>query len=256
MDCSAADRLGASPTELDADAPPVGMATRAPTWISGIALLLALTAAATAAAWGAFDYLAAPFPQNTRMLTRAWVQSPGDAIAKVGENVSRNGRRYVGGTEELSQIVLRGFIALFVAVLGIRCVAARPRSSTLAETLETALLAVVPVLAVVMLLADVGDWRDFRVLAPHLLVAMLVLVAHAKWERWMWTITLVLLPVYYNQFVVFHRSRFTSDRNEIAAMRDASSKAMPFVRNAPPWTNRSEERRVGKECRSRWSPEH
>src|SRR3712207_8176985 len=28
------------------------------------------------------------------------------------------------------------------------------------------------------------------------------------------------------------------------------------VPGAPPWMSRSEERRVGKECRSRWSPYH
>src|SRR2546427_9440897 len=46
------------------------------------------------------------------------------------------------------------------------------------------------------------------------------------------------------------------DRESAAARRSrARPPALPPARAAPPRT-RSEERRVGKECRSRWSPYH
>ena len=34
------------------------------------------------------------------------------------------------------------------------------------------------------------------------------------------------------------------------------NKLLPFASIGLPWVMRSEERRVGKECRSRWSPYH
>ena len=37
----------------------------------------------------------------------------------------------------------------------------------------------------------------------------------------------------------------------LAAIKHVSGLSLPFL-----WTTRSEERRVGKECRSRWSPYH
>jgi hypothetical protein len=202
-----------------------------------IAALLALTLGAAAAAWTAFDFVAAPSPQNSRTLTRAWVESPGDALAAFTEIASRNVRQYVAWSEEPPQIVLRYFIAFFVAILAVRCLSGRPRSSTDGRALETALLAIVPVLLLVVLAGEVESWRDFRVLAPHLLVALLVLVAHGQWERWLWAATLVLLPVYYDGFEAFHRDRFTTSADGIAAIHDATATTMPYVAGAPPWAN-------------------
>jgi hypothetical protein len=143
----------------------------------------------------------------------------------------------VARTEAPPQIVLRYFVAFFVALLALRCVVARPRSSTDGQALETAVLAIAPVLILVVVAGEVESWRDFRVLAPHVLVALLVLVANARWERWLWAATLVLLPVYYDGFVDFHRARFTTAPTDIAGMHDATTPTMPFVANASPWTN-------------------
>ena len=43
-------------------------------------------------------------------------------------------------------------------------------------------------------------------------------------------------------------------REAINLMGDAADKVLPPVKGVP--EHRSEERRVGKECRSRWSPYH
>ena len=210
-----------------------------------MAALLLLTAGAVVAAWSAFDFVAAPSPQNTRTLTRAWLETPDAAAAKLAETSSRNLRQYVALSEEAPQIVLRYFMAFFVAVLAVRWAAVRRRPSTAMTapvttdpvTLEIALITIVPTLVLVVLAGEVESWRDFRVLAPHLLVALLVLAANARWERWLWGATLVLLPVYYQGFVAFHADRFTADPRAIGGMHEATEAAMPFVPGAPPWTN-------------------
>jgi hypothetical protein len=204
--------------------------------VRAVVLLLLAAAAATAVAWTAFDVLAAPSPHNTRALTRAWLDTPADALAQQLATTTRNLRQYIALDEEGPQIVFRYFLALFVALLGIRCVA-RPADAARALAVETALLAVVPVLVLVVLVGEVESWRDYRVLAPHLLVALLVLVPHRGWERWLWAVTLAALPVHYYGFIDFHRDRFTTDPAPIAAMHDATATTMPFVPGADPWAN-------------------
>jgi hypothetical protein len=202
----------------------------------GIVVLLAVTVLSAGAAWSTFDALASPSPQNTRTLTRAWLDSPGAAAQVLVETASRNLRQYVAFREEAPQVILRYFIAAFVAALALRTFIAWRRGSP-DPALETALLTIAPVLVLVVLAGEVESWRDFRVLAPHLLVALLVLVAHARRELWLWAATLLLLPAYYNGFVAFHHDRFTTDGSSIDAMHEATEAAMPFVPDAPPWTN-------------------
>ena len=51
----------------------------------------------------------------------------------------------------------------------------------------------------------------------------------------------------------FYLSAFTSTSRSITFSLQAAMKGIPDFKN---WVLRSEERRVGKECRSRWSPYH
>ena len=204
---------------------------------AGIAALLVVSAVATGAVWVVFDVIASPSPQNTRVLTSAWTESAAAALAALRRTVTENLTQYVALREESPQIVLRYFLALFVVVLGSRWAAIRKRSDESAATLEVAWLTIVPVLGLVVLAGQVESWRDFRVLTPHLLVALLVLATRGGWERWLWTATLVLLPLYYNGFVAFHRDRFAVGTTALAAMHEATAAAMPFVAGADPWTN-------------------
>lgn len=205
--------------------------------VPGLAALLAVTAAACAAAWTIFDVTASPSPQNTRVLTEAWADSAAAAFARLRAIVAENLTQYVALREESPQILLRYFLALFVGLLGFRWAGARTRSPERAETLEVALLAIVPVLVLVVVAGQVESWRDFRVFAPHLLVVLLLLAVRGGWERWAWVATVALLPVHYNGFVAFHGERFTADPRPIVAMQAATEQAVPFVDGADPWSN-------------------
>ena len=48
----------------------------------------------------------------------------------------------------------------------------------------------------------------------------------------------------------------TTGRSRVQSLRRAGAKEIYMVVSCPPTRSRSEERRVGKECRSRWSPYH
>jgi hypothetical protein len=205
--------------------------------ITGIGVVLAVTAAACAAAWMTFDRMASPSPQNTRVLTSAWMESAPAAIAAVRATVAENLTQYVALREESPQIVLRYFLAVFIATLSVRWWSSRKQTDRRAEALEVALVTLVPVLVLVILAGQVESWRDFRVLTPHLLVALLVLATRGGRERWLWAATLVLLPVYYAGFVAFHGERFSFDAQRLEAMHDATAATMPFVPGADPWTN-------------------
>jgi hypothetical protein len=201
-------------------------------------VLLLLTLVASAAAFGIFSTLASPSRNAVPALTRALSETPARVPALVLDSAARNLRAwFTPGEDEPPEVVFRYFTALLVAMLFVRCTFARPRAPAHADALEAALLTVAPVLAITLLIGDVESWRDFRVIAPHVLVALLLLAAHTRWERWVWAGTLVFAPLYYQQFVEFHEERFRSDPGAIAAMRDATSGVIRFTPDASPWTN-------------------
>jgi hypothetical protein len=216
---------------------PLGWARARRAGPRGIAALFAVAIVATGAAWSAYDAIAAPSPHNSRMLTRAWLDSPPEALTALRTTAVRNLQHFVARTEDPTQIVFRYFTAGLLAVLLLRSVAFRPRERTHALAIEAALVAVGPVLILVLLAGEVVSWRDFRVVTPHLLVGLLVLAAHARWERWLWASTLVLLPFYYQTSVAFHQERLAAGTEPIEAMRQATADAMPFTAGASPWAN-------------------
>jgi hypothetical protein len=210
---------------------------RARGW-TGIVALLAATVVATAVAWAAFDILSSPSPQNTRALTQTLRESPARAAGEAVQLVAKNLRQYVARTEEPPQVILRYFEALFVLLLVAGMLRARARrADDDAVAVETAFLAFAPILFLVVVAGQVESWRDFRVLAPHLLVSLLVLVSAGRWERWSWGATLLFAPALYAGFLAFHQARFTESPQPIAALRAATLPVMTFDADASPWRN-------------------
>ena len=205
---------------------------------AGLVVLVLLTLVVSAAAFRVFGTLASPSRNAVPALISALREAPSRVPALVLNSAARNLRAWFTiGEDQPSEVVFRYFTALLVAVLFVRCTLTRPRAPVHSDALEAAFLTVAPVLAITLLIGDVESWRDFRVIAPHVLVALLLLVAYTRWERWLWAGTLVLAPLYYQQFVEFHEERFTSDAAPIAAMRNATAGVIRFRPGAPPWTN-------------------
>jgi hypothetical protein len=199
--------------------------------------LLVVTLAIAAVAWGTFGVLASPFQNSMQQLVAAWREAPERAPETILNKTTLNLRLWFTTTEdEPPEIIFRYFIALFIAMLVVQWAFSWRRTRAPAETLEVCTLIVGPVLVIVICFGQVESWRDFRLLAPHVLAALLV-AADVGWARWLWAATLVFLPLYYQEFVEFHEERFTSNPSSIAAMRDATAAAAPFVPGGSPWRN-------------------
>ncbi len=203
-----------------------------------IALLVAATLAIVAVAYKAFALLASSgYPNSLNRLSDAWAVSVTGAVGMVGDMFIANLLRWFGSGEAWPLVAFRYFVVIFIVLLVVRCMLYRPPSHAHREVLELSLASLLPILAVVLLVGEVESWRDFRVLAPHVLVALLLLTAHTRWECWMWAGTLVGLPAYYHEFKEFHSLHFTADRTAIDSMRDSLKRGVRFIPGASPWTN-------------------
>jgi hypothetical protein len=204
----------------------------------GMTVLVLVTLVVSAAAFRIFGTLASPSRNAVPALMSALTDAPERVPALLLDSATRNlGAWFTLNEDKPPEVVFRYFTILFVAVLFVRCTFARPRAPAHADSLDAALLTVTPVLGITLLIGDVESWRDFRLIAPHVLVALLLLVAHTNWERWIWAGTLLLAPLYYQQFVEFHEERFTTDPGAIVAMRNATADVIRFTPGGPPWTN-------------------
>jgi len=162
----------------------------------GITLLLLVTLVASAAAFRIFGTLASPSRNAVPALMSALAEAPARVPALLVDSAARNLSAWFTLNEDTPpEVVFRYFTVLFVAILFVRCTFARPRAPAHADSLDAALLTVAPVLGITLLIGDVESWRDFRLIAPHVFVALLLLVAHTRWERWIWAGTLVLAPL-------------------------------------------------------------
>ena len=203
-----------------------------------VAVLTVVTVAAAAAAWSAFGLLASPFQNSMQQLTQAVIENPTAAPATMVSKAAINLKWWFATSEDQPpEIVFRYFLAIFMAALFLRLVIAWLRKRDATEALEQCALVLAPVVTMVICFGQVESWRDFRLLAPHVLTALLIVAAKARWARWLWGATLLFVPLHYQQFVEFHEERFTSDPAPIAAMHDAAAAAMTFVPGASPWRN-------------------
>jgi hypothetical protein len=91
----------------------------------------------------------------------------------------------------------------------------------------------------VIALYDVHDWRDFRVIAPHMLLSLLVLIACGSldWLRRYAIIGLIAGVFAVVQFDKFHQPRVEFEPSKIAPFAEQASKVMPFEPGAPAWDN-------------------
>jgi len=91
----------------------------------------------------------------------------------------------------------------------------------------------------VIALYDVHDWRDFRVIAPHMLLALLVLIACGAldWFRRYATIGLIAGLFAIVQFDKFHQPRVEFEPSKVTAFGEQAAKVMRFVPGASAWDN-------------------
>jgi hypothetical protein len=101
------------------------------------------------------------------------------------------------------------------------------------------LLNLLCVVGFVIALYDVSDWRDYRVVAPHLLLSLMVLVASGA-RQWMtgYAVLAAMMGVLVvPQFAAFHQARCAVDPAEIAAFGEEGGDALEFRRGTSAWDN-------------------
>jgi hypothetical protein len=102
-----------------------------------------------------------------------------------------------------------------------------------------ALVNLLCIVGFVLSLYDVSDWRDYRVIAPHLLLSLLLLVGGGT-RRCLGAyalVNLVLAAFVIGQFERFHGPRIESHGASIAALKHDVEGAIKFIDGAPGWDN-------------------
>lgn len=180
----------------------------------------------------AMNVVAAPFPGFIASLTAAAGRSPAEAVRLLAEHFEQSAESAFAGHELM--LALRVAIAGVIVVSAVALVRQRRRGGDLGLPLFH-LLNLVPQVLLVLVLYDVGGWRDYRVFAPHLLLSVLVAVACV--ERVVVSAVLVanlamvglVGPVFYE----FHRDHFTPvDRSTVVL-----GEKLRFDPDAGPWEN-------------------
>jgi hypothetical protein len=102
-----------------------------------------------------------------------------------------------------------------------------------------AALNIAPLTAAVILIYDVGDWRDFRVLAPHLLLVLLVLArgVTGRWVVGLSCVYLLFTPAFLGEYAAVHRPRVHWDRNLVATFEKEIHEVVQFDPARPAWDN-------------------
>lgn len=97
------------------------------------------------------------------------------------------------------------------------------------------MLNILPVLIVSLALYDILDWRDFRVFAPHVLLAIMVAIPFSRRSFVLVPLALNLLLTvsFVPTFRTFHEMHFATDANSRSPVADV----VRYQPDADPWRN-------------------
>jgi hypothetical protein len=197
--------------------------------------------------------LVSPYPNFMSTVLEGAMESPLATCGMIFEHAFKGIKRFVSPTRDtLVQVAFRYQVLIVAGVAAYqlrRRYGGRSGNDTEAENSErpatestayiVALLNLFCIAGFVIAFYDVRDWRDYRVVAPHLLLSLLVLVACGSLE-WLkrYSIVAVMVSVLAAvQFVEFHRARTTSDVAQAATFADQVSDAVRFSAGADGWDN-------------------
>jgi hypothetical protein len=96
-----------------------------------------------------------------------------------------------------------------------------------------------PLLVASVLIYDVAIWRDYRVLAPHLLLSLLLLAGGPAW-RWTLAVSasnLAFVTAFLTQFSAHHLDRVRWDREFVAGFRREIRSVLKYDPDRSAWDN-------------------
>jgi hypothetical protein len=205
-------------------------------WRRRLALVAAAAAAVPCLAWQ-WRVQCAPYPGFLSEVIDTAKTSPSAAAAELaGHFLNSLGLFLHRGWGTTPEVWLR-HEAAGVALLGAWFVL-RPRAPD-RRALVFAGLNVALVAAAVIAVYDVADWRDHRVIAPHLLLSLLVLVSGGAYRGAAAIVAVHLLVAVpcLEQFAAAHKDRTRVPAAEIAATRSAVDGVLAFDPAESAWAN-------------------
>ncbi|MGD9723646.1 MAG: hypothetical protein AB7O59_20095 [Pirellulales bacterium] len=101
------------------------------------------------------------------------------------------------------------------------------------------LLTLFTIVGFIIAFYDVFNWRDYRVVAPHFLLALLVLVACGArdWLGGYAVVSVLLAALALPQFAEFHRPRVEFDTARVAAFSEQVGQVVKYLPNGSGWDN-------------------
>ncbi len=211
---------------------------------------MVVTGAALAVAQQVFAYVAAPFPGSVAYLPADGAGNLAGLVTALAEGAQTLARRipatlraYVDTENgDPAEVALR-YMTLGITALLLVLALRRPRGAAAGDAarncvaLQAAVLALVPIVGLVIATGYIEGFRDFRIITPHLLYAILVGSAATPIVAAAWGATLLMTPTYLQTFDDLHRERFAAGTAEIEAVRHGLTPALAHDPGADGWGN-------------------
>ena len=194
-------------------------------------------------------YVAAPFPNRWTFDVQLLLRSPVAVLQSLFAVTTVQGMTYLWPDFENPLWTLLRYqalgIVLWMTVLAFRRpgheaeqVASGQQPCRRAERLTHVLNLALVVLLVVMLF-DVAWWRDYRVVAPHLLLSLLLLVACGRTRVVAVAVLagLLLTPSFLADYKVLATRQFTDEQARIDAFSAQTGRTLVYQAQDDPWCN-------------------
>ena len=205
----------------------------------GVPLLAVATVVFLLVAQALFSWLSTPYPNPQRDFVLEAQMSWEAALALLRRTTVQNVRLFFRSSNgEFAEVVFRYAVIAVLAVLAVLAWAKRS-SAHAADTglARAACAALAAPLALAFGFGQIEAWRDFRLLMPHVLFALLLGGAIVRPVRFVWFATLLFVPSYWTTFVEFHDQRFPDRHERLEEARAAFAPAIAYQPGANPWDN-------------------
>jgi hypothetical protein len=196
--------------------------------LSLVAIVLAMPT--LACAWQLLCSPYSNFLRSTLMLAR---QEPGLAFSTIVQRWVQGREAFFSPTGDSQLEVLARYEMMAVVIISLLAA----RFAWRAAVFSALNLLIVANLCLV--LYDVGDWRDYRVLTPHLLLSLFTLVGTTS-GRWVLPIiaaNLLFVTAFVTEFATFYQDRLTADPAAIQLLADELAPFVNYDPHAGPWEN-------------------
>jgi hypothetical protein len=181
-------------------------------------------------------WLSAPYPNFASKLMETARTTPKLARTEFINHAITSAQRFISPSSGDLLERLQHFEVIGLVLVGVCFVLARPtgRRPHFFAAMNLALIG-----GLMILLYDIEDWRDYRVIAPHILFSLLILVSTTDFRVPLTValIHLMFLNPFFNLHVSNNVDRFLIKQTSIDPMRVLFERELKYDPQASPWDN-------------------